>query len=186
MRIKKKIIISIVAVVIITSGIIYFVILPTIKDIRKISRAVYLERVDLEKKYLRGQLLRKTIDDFDKIKPDKEKLSSIFITVGEELKFITALEKIATQHNLEQEIKLQQNKNEQTDSYYTLPLSITARGNFIEILKYLKELEKLNYYFNVFSLSASADSKNQGSKDVTTFTLTGEVYSLPTEKETGT
>ena len=94
MSVKRKIIISVAAVLSVTFIVVYFIILPTIRDIKKISDAVYQERVDLEKKYLRGQLLKKTIQDFEKIKPQQEKLAAAFIKEGEELEFITALERM--------------------------------------------------------------------------------------------
>ena len=52
MSVKRKIIISVAAVLSVTFIVVYFIILPTIRDIKKISDAVYQERVDLEKKYL--------------------------------------------------------------------------------------------------------------------------------------
>ena len=73
MSVKRKISVALVVVILILVGVVALVIWPTITDIRKISNAIYLERIDLEKKYLRGQLLRKTVDDFEKIKPTIEK-----------------------------------------------------------------------------------------------------------------
>lgn len=179
MNIGKKIIIS-AAVAGFTIGLlIYFIILPTIQDIKKISDAVYAERVDLEKKYMRGQLLKKTLEDFEKIKPEKEKLASIFINPGKELEFITALEKIAGRYNLKQNIQLptiSEKIGEKT--YYPLPLEVVINGDFIEILKYLKDLERLNYYFNIASINISLDEKNSEKKSVNAI-LNGKIYILP-------
>lgn len=159
--------------------IVYFIILPTIQDIKRISDAVYIERIDLEKKYVRGQLLKKTLEDFEKVKPEKEKLASIFIKEGKELEFITALEKIAAGHNLEQSIQLQtaiRGKGEK--NLYPLLLAVGINGDFIEILKYLKDLEKLNYYFNIFSLNIGLAAKNSENKAVNAI-LTGKIYTIP-------
>ncbi len=115
----------------ITGLVIYLVILPTIKDIRGINEDVYAERVDLEKKYLRGQLLRKTVEDFEKIRPEKDKLSSVFIPEKEELKFITDLEKIAANNNLLQIIGLEQSKDAgEKGNFYPIPLRIKTSGEF--------------------------------------------------------
>lgn len=178
MTIKKKIAISIIIVLIFTALIIYFVIYPTIKDIKKISSTIYDERVDLEKKYLRGQLLKKTIEEFESAKPKQEKLASIFIVEGNELEFITALEKIASAYNVEQSLQLKpvQNKN---SFYYSLPLDIKIKGNFINILKYLKELEKSNYYFNISAVDLNNDNKT----DIISADLSGKVYALSSQKE---
>lgn len=183
MTIKKKIAIYILGVSIITSLIIYFVILPTLRDIKKINEAVYAEKIDLEKKYLRGQLLKKTIEDFEKIKPEKDKLKSLFITEGEELTFITALEKVAASHNLNQKLSLQPLKDneEGNNLYYSLPLTITIQGKFIDTLKYLEDLEKLNYYFNILSITISTNLKGQ--EDLVMVKLEGKIYGLSTKKE---
>ena len=179
MNIKRKLGIYTLLFITATVIIIYFIILPTIKDIKKISDDVYTERVDLEKKYLRGQLLRKTIEDFEKIKPEKDKLTSVFIIEGEELNFITDLEKIASSYDLEQNLDLQPNKNEINGFYYSLPLEIKIQGGFIEILKYLHDLDKLNYYINLSSITINTDTGGQKNNS----TLKGEAYILPAEEK---
>lgn len=184
MGIKRKIIIFIGLVGATIGLIVYLIILPTIKDIKKISDAVYAERIDLEKKYIRGQLLKKTLEDFEKVKPEKEKLASIFVNQGGELEFITALEKIAAGRGLEQNIQLQAatgKKNEK--NLYPLLLAVTVKGDFIEILKYLKDLEKINYYFNIFSLAIGLAEKTSGNEAVNAI-LTGKIYILPAGQKT--
>lgn len=178
MDIKRKITISIALVGATIGLIVYFIILPTIQDIKKISDAVYAERMDLEKKYIRGQLLKKTLEDFEKVKPEKEKLASIFVSQGKELEFITALEKIAAVHGLKQSIQLQPTAGKKGEKLYPLLLEVTTNGDFIEILKYLKDLEKLNYYFNIFSLNLGLDAKNSSNKAINAI-LTGKIYTRP-------
>ena len=175
MTIGRKIALYIIAVLIVTSLIIYFVILPTINDIKTINQAVYNEKLDLEKKYLRGQLLRKTIEDFEKIKPEQDKINSIFIKQGNELEFITALENIAANYNLEQKLSLRSDLPADSGIYYPLPLEISIRGNFINILKYLNDLEKLDYYFNIAELAVTA---GQATENFTDTKLNGEIYML--------
>lgn len=176
MTVKKKIIISISIFIVFTGLIVYFIILPTAGEIKEIKEAVYTERVDLEKKYLRGQLLKKTLEDFEKIRPKKEKLSSVFVIEGKELEFIQALEKIAAFYNLEQNLKLQQLKDgeENNDYYYPLALEVLIEGDFTQTLGYLKSLERLNYYFNIYSINISAGETDNS---VTT-SLKGEIYAL--------
>ncbi|MBI3290881.1 type 4a pilus biogenesis protein PilO [Candidatus Falkowbacteria bacterium] len=179
--IKVKISIYVVAVIIIIAFISYFIILPTIRDIQSIKKAVYLEREDLERKYLRGQLLNKTIEDFERIKPEKDKLLSIFITEGEELEFITDLEEIAGRHNIEQNIKLQSNKSRE-NFYFSLPLEISGTGNFTQILRYLKDIERLKYYFNIKNIAAST-SQGGGTLAPINVTLSGKIYGVPIEEK---
>ncbi|OGY47433.1 MAG: hypothetical protein A3J65_04780 [Candidatus Buchananbacteria bacterium RIFCSPHIGHO2_02_FULL_45_11b] len=184
MAIKRKIIISIALVGAATGLIVYAIILPTIQDIKKISDAVYAERMDLEKKYIRGQLLKKTLEDFEKARPQKEKLASVFVNQGKELEFITALEKIAADQGLKQNIQMPAATGKKSEkNLYSRLLGITVNGDFIGILKYLKDLEKLNYYFNISSLTVGLDGKNPGNKAVNAI-LTGKIYTLPGAQKT--
>ena len=180
MSVKRKIIISALVVVILIGAIVYTIIIPTVNDIKEISNSVYLERVDLEKKYLRGQLLRKTIEDFEKIQPEKDKFSSIFVVKGEELEFITALETLANRNNLTQDIKLQATReNVLKGGAGALPLQILTRGGFINTMQYLRDIERLNYYFNVLNIELGVVSVNQGSNDPITLNISGNVYTTP-------
>lgn len=178
MATKKKIIISIAIVLVFTALIIYFIILPTVNDIKQISNTIYAERVDLEKKYLRGQLLKTTIKEFEASKPSQEKLASVFISEGKELEFITALEKIAGVWGLEQNLSLQPVETKSGFSY-AQPLEIKIKGDFIKILKYLADLEKTKYYFNITSLSL--DSNNGGNGVSADFQ--GKIFTLTSPKE---
>ena len=181
MTVKKKIITALSVFVVFIALIIYFIILPTINDIKKISDAVYAERVELEIKYLRGQLLKKTIEDFEKIRPKKEKLSSVFIREGNELEFITALEKIASFYNLNQDLKLQSARDDKDKKnyYYAMPLTVNIQGEFTKTLEYLKSLEQLNYYFNISSLDVTASEQ----KNLVSTNLKGEIYALSKQGE---
>ena len=171
MNAKIKITIFIVGIILIISIIAFFIIIPTVSDIKKISGAIYTERVDLEKKYLKGQLLKKTVNDFEAIKPQKDKLDTIFIIRDEELKFISTLEGIASRNNVDQTINLQTKEIKQKDGIKALPLKITVTGNFTQVMKYLTNLERLNYYFNISTLNLGA------SKDFISITLVGDVFS---------
>ena len=183
MTVKRKIVISITIVLTIMVLIVYFVILPTVRDIKKISTAIYQERVDLEKKYLQGQLLRKTIENFEKIKPEEDKLINAFLPAGEELKFITAIEQIAALHSLEQKLQLQPNQNKREgQGFSSLPLDISISGKFTPVLQYLKDLQRLNYYFNIYSLTLTAGNQPGINPEVTAV-LNGKIYTLPAEKK---
>lgn len=172
MSLKKRIILFFAIVAISNFFIVYFIMIPTIIDIKKISQSIYAERVDLEKKYQKGQLLKETIENFSKIKSEKEKFEKSFITEGKELEFINALEKISENYGVSQNISLQKNqeKTSEKNFYYQLPLQMTLSGDFISILKYLSELETISYYFNIPTVNITAKDGQ------TTVNLIGEVF----------
>ncbi|MFA5021459.1 MAG: type 4a pilus biogenesis protein PilO [Patescibacteria group bacterium] len=178
MNFKIKIIISILLFVIIIGLVAGLVIIPTIHDIKKISNAIYAERVDLEKKYLRGQLLKKTVNDFEEIKPQKDKLNTVFIPQGNELKFISTLEDVASTNGVKQNLELNTQSTTKTGDLQVLPIKMTIQGNFYQIMKYLTGLEKLNYYLNITNLQFNAE------KDSITATLYSNAFTQSnTEKK---
>ncbi len=176
MSIKRKIILYLAGVVIFTGLIFYFIILPTIKDIQKINSDVLAERIDLEKKYQRGQLLKKTIQNFETIKPEEEKLDKIYVIEGEELKFITALENIANKYNIAQDIGLAEKSSALAAGYSTLGLKITANGSFTDLLRYLKDIEKMPTYLNISNISLATGDKNQANGLKITANLDGNIF----------
>lgn len=172
MNIKRKFLIYLIIFIAAYAAIIIFIIIPTINDIRDISRSIYNERVDLERKYLRGQLLKKTIKDFEKIKPQEEKLSSIFVKTGQELELITLLEDIANKNQVDLKINLKTTQKQQ--KIPSLTLEIKIEGNYLNTLSYLNDLERLNYYFNVENLQIS--TYGQESTGSVKLSLVGNIY----------
>lgn len=184
MNLKIKILISIGVVGLTIGLIIYFVIFPTVKDIQSIKQAVYLERIDLEKKYLRGQLLNKTIEDFEKIKPERSKLMSIFITAGEELEFIQNLEEVASRHSIDQVLRLQSDQSRH-DFYFSFPIAATAEGQFTNILQYLRGIEHLQHYFNISEISISS-GRGRAVDDPIVMSINGKMYGVSAEEKADT
>ena len=175
MSVKRKISVALVVVILILVGVVALVIWPTITDIRKISNAIYLERIDLEKKYLRGQLLRKTVDDFEKIKPERDRLNTIFLLTGSELPFITTLEHLAATNQLQEHtINLQPTRS----GFF--PLNLTIGGTFEQVMNYFTDLESLPEYYIVDNLQI-ATSRIEGS-DLVKINLSGKIYSREPEK----
>lgn len=176
MSIKQKIVAYILMVAIIIGGVIYGIILPTLQDIQKINDGVLAERIDLEKKYLRGQLLKTTIENFKKIKPQEDKLDQIYIGQNEELRFITALEDIANRNGLEQDIKLAGEIKSDTANYEPLALEIITEGGYIGILQYLKDIERLTFYFNISNITVNTTGKQKIFSSPITLTIKGQIF----------
>jgi len=176
MTIRQKMILVTIGILTVIGLIIALIILPTARDILKISDAIHLERVDLEKKYQRGQLLRETIDNFDKIKNREADLKNVFLTKGQELGFITKLEQIAAQHNLEQEIRLQIPDN-MTKEFTEIPLVLNIRGSYSNIVRYLKSLEQESFYYpiNTWKLNAVRGGDASPESPIITAVFTGNI-----------
>jgi len=180
MSIKKRMVLSVVVVILVNVLIVYFIIIPTVTDIQAISDAVHRERVDLEKKYQRGQLLNKTLENFEQVKEQRGKIIRSFVAEGNELAFVTLLENIAEKNNLEQDIKLDARRaSESKNLYLSQKITITLTGKYGELRRYLYELELIPYYINVNDISWTTPEKIQPANAPLSMTLAGKIYSLP-------
>ncbi|MFH1192015.1 MAG: type 4a pilus biogenesis protein PilO [bacterium] len=162
-RTKTKFISTVIIIIIATCGITAFIIAPTMKNIKEISSKINNIRLDLEKKYDNRQNLRTVMSRFKKIKQSSEKFSNIYIEKNEELKLITALEGIATDNNLEQNINTfvyQNDDKTAKEKKNELDMQLQITGDYINIIKYFYDLRRLPYYINtknivIQSLAAS-------------------------------
>ncbi len=143
-----------ILILIIISVVIIFGVWSNVLKIKKLSQTIFEQRVRLEKLYNQGQLLKKAREDLKQVSSKIEILDKSFVIKNEELKFITTLEELAAKNKLEQNIAL--NFSQQRNlkpGFNAVPFQLTLRGNFLNILKYLAETEKMDYYFNIESLS---------------------------------
>ncbi len=76
---KKKIILSMAIFLLIILGLLLFVVIPTVRDIKNMSREIEEQRLDLEKKYIKGQSLKQLAENLKMIEPELVKLDKIFI-----------------------------------------------------------------------------------------------------------
>lgn len=163
LSLKRKIALTAATVVSASALIFQFVIRPTLRQVRQITAAIQQEREDLEIKYQRGQRIKKITAEFNKIKPDKDRLNAMFVPASQalELVFITTLERLAPAHDVE--LTFDQNRVQDLSTPESpLPLTFTLRGNFKQVLRYLVAVERLPYYFNISDLSLRGINPDRG------------------------
>ncbi|MFC1612945.1 hypothetical protein ACFL23_01300 [Patescibacteria group bacterium] len=158
MNFKKNIILFLVISFAGLLAIIFFVILPTTKKIKDISKKIYDLRIDVEKKYVSGQNLRHTIKKFKEFKKSSLNLSNIYVEKNQELKFIESLENIALNNDLKQKINIKEaiisedNPNIGIKNIQTMNLNVSLEGDYTNILKFLYDIRKLSYCINIESI----------------------------------
>ncbi len=155
---RRKLMLSTAGTLIVTSGVLAFVTWPSFRAIRNLSDQIYGERTQLEALYLRGQVLKQTLREFEEVKPKASALNGIYVKRGDELTFIKALEHVAASHGVTQEIRLGASDPKQSDN--RLPFQLEASGPLKAVLAYLGGLEALDYYVNVDTVRLSAASAN--------------------------
>lgn len=154
MHLRHKLVIILGLVGLSLAAIGCFIIVPTLRDIQAITVAIQEQRDVIEEKYQRGQLLRKLVEDFRKIGPEKDRLDAAFIQPGGELDFIIGLERLAASREVDfdpQRVKA--DAKARADSF---PLTLKLRGSFSQLLSYLQDVERLPTYFNVSALQLNA------------------------------
>lgn len=149
---KNKIIAMTVGFVLVIFGLIYFIVMPTMKDIKVMGQDIEWQKVDLEKKYIKGNSLRQLTENLKKIEPKLSLLDQIFINKNRELEFITTIENEANQAQVNQKINLSSPNVTENQEFQKNSLQLFIRGNFNNQLRYLTNLESLSYYINVKSL----------------------------------
>lgn len=131
--------------------IIYFVIMPTIKDVKKIGEEIILIQNAANAKYNKIIGLKKMTADINKIEPEIATLQQIFIDKNNQLGFIQELEAIAKKNNVNQSINMGAVADKAS-------LSLSASGEINNLYNYLLDLESLDYCINIKSISLSAGS----------------------------
>lgn len=158
---KNKITASLVGFIVIILSLIYFIVIPTIREIEDMGKSIEAQREDLEKKYIKGQSLRQLTENLAKIEPKLEQLDQIFINKNRELEFITSLENEANKNQVSQKINLNAPEKVENDNFQKTDLQLITNGSFIKQMQYLMSLENLRYYINVKLLELSLTSDNE-------------------------
>ncbi len=159
LNLKNKIIASLSGFILIFFCLIYFIVIPTIKDIRAMDNDIEEQRIDLEKKYIKGYSLKQLTENLKKIQPKLSQLDQIFINKNDELKFITTLENEADQAGVIQKINLNPPQAADSQKFQKNNLQLSTKGGFHQQLKYLQNLESLSYYINVYSIEFISANK---------------------------
>jgi len=165
LNLKTKIIISIIIFVISIFSIVFFIVVPSIKDIRKIKNDIKDQQIDLEEKYLKGQSLRRLSTKIKQVEEEIKVLDQVFVDKHNGLDFITALENIANKNNITQKLNLVSPDEIDEDVIIKNNIQLSSKGSFDNIVNYLLDLEALNYYVNINRLEISSSKRDGTDKD---------------------
>lgn len=161
---KSLLIKNIIIYLIIILCIFYFFILPTASDIKDIRDNIIEKKIDKEKIINREKNISILSNKLKKIEPKIEKINNIFINQSRRREFIGTLEEVAIKSNVNNPIITPLDNQKEQGAYQEIPLTISAEGTYDNIIHYLLELEKMNYYINIQSLEIISSSKNINSQ----------------------
>ena len=151
--------------VVIVAAVSYFIIFPQIKNIIKIKNKIEKQRIELAKRYVQGQNLKKLSSDMEMVEDSLEKLEKVYIKQEEALEFITDLENIAEKNNISQKIDLLslEESRKLHKGYFERQMHIYLNGKYSNLLSYLADMETLRYYINIQNTEVSSQVLRSGS-----------------------
>ncbi|MFA6306305.1 MAG: type 4a pilus biogenesis protein PilO [Patescibacteria group bacterium] len=165
-NLKNKITASLAGFLIVILSLIYFIVIPTVREIKAMGQSIEAQREDLEKKYIKGQSLKQLTKNLNEIEPKLELLDQIFINKNRELEFITSLEDKAENNQISQKINLSPPQATKSQDFQKIDLQLSTTGKFTKQLKYLIDLESLNYYINMKTLELSSSGGRQTAPNI--------------------
>ncbi len=152
----------------------YFI-FKTIVDIKYLSQSIYSQRLELEKKYLKGLSLRYTIRALDDVRKKLNQNSKIILSTEDTLDLITDLEKTAEEFQVRQSINL--NEFSSKKRFDSTQININITGYYDQVLSYLTELHRKPYYINFKIIKITTLPPTEGSiKPQISLHLSGLVY----------
>lgn len=157
---KQKLFVNIGLLLILNILFIYLLILPAISNIKKSRNDILNLKIDLENKIIREKNLYILNEKISKVNPQLEKINQIFISQNQEIEFITTLENLEKKYNVSQKLNIDLNNRQGEEGLNKIPISTNTSGNFRNLMDYLANIESLNYYINIESISLSNGSDN--------------------------
>jgi len=119
-----------------------YIVIPSVRHINELSDQIFKERTKLEELYLKGQSLKRSTEEYRKIKNEISNLENIFIDPGEELSLITQLETLAQKTNVEQELNIIDTSADKMN------IVLNLQGKYKNIINYLEQVEALDLYIS--------------------------------------
>lgn len=155
MNLKKKIISSLIIFSLIFLFFIFFLIFPSFKEIKNLSRELISKKEEilfLEEKIKKLEEFQK---NYKKIKPDLEKIDSLFVEEKMPLEFIDFLKRISKDCQIPIEISTISITKTKEDPWIPIGFQINSFGSFPNFLKFLDKLEASQYLIKIENLNIS-------------------------------
>ena len=137
-------------------ALLWWVILPTISDIKQHNKQIADEKNKLFELLEQGQSVMENKKNLERLETEINNLDKIWLKTGNELLFITDLENIAKKYNLKQIIIFDNNKSTiltGSTNIKKIPIELKISGRLDDIMGYINQLEVLDYYININIIS---------------------------------
>src|SRR3989344_679191 len=149
---EKKVYILLIAISLLTIGIVLGVIYPTTNDINNLKEETANLKNFLEKRYQRTLQSQNSVHKIEAVREQVALLDKHLFKSGRELEFITLLENLSPKFKLEQKIN---SSNLDDPNKQALQFNLILNGSYKNALRYLNELENLPYFIKLENISLS-------------------------------
>lgn len=151
MSCQQKIYISLIVSTITILSLILILTIPLIKEIKSLS-ANFVEKQNLEFSYetRAGDYLKNLKNNYSGLEPQISKINKSFVDSERVIDFIVAVEQAAALTNNYQEIR--ETSAPATEQNNTLFFQVSLWGSFSNLIKFLVQLENLDYFVDSSAL----------------------------------
>ena len=153
---KNKNLIIFGTLLIISILLISFGVAPTANKIIADKKIIIEEKNKMNDLLLKGQNIIKNKNNITKIEDQLKLLDDAYLKIGEELTFITDLEEVAAKNNIEQTIIFNNTESTEINSAKAIAISLQLSGGVKEIMSYINDLEKFDYYIDITKINLSS------------------------------
>ena len=136
---------------------------PIFNKIKELHANLNTEATGLEAQNQQGNSFTKALLDYQQFTDKLPPAEALLKPSGQELELIKQLEQISGQNNLTQELTLGQNRQDWSGKIEVLGVSAKLTGQFSELIKYLEDLERLNFQLTVDAVQLKPDALKPGS-----------------------
>lgn len=185
LNLKQQMILVIFIIALFGIGVSVLIILPTYKNIRELQTIIDGTQTYLEEQYEKTQRMKKSVHSLDVVAKQIAIYEKAIVRQGDELKIITQLEDLAVSANVKQILKVNLADGREktlTEKEDKLPpllrdkssfvFSFVSEGEYENLIKYIKTIETLPYYFNTDSMHFSKNKDN----NLVTLRFSGQIY----------
>lgn len=160
-----------------------FVVYPAVQHILELQKTIKETHTFLENRYQSIQKAKKSVAALPDVEEDAALFEKAVLAKGEELAFITQLEKLAERHRIDQELSAvfiddakKQVKLRRQKGRPLYQFSFLNRGSYQDHMNYLEELERSPYYLFIDRIVFEKETKNQEKKDQIVVRFDGYMY----------
>lgn len=172
---NSKTIVSVCTLLSVVIMIVIFIILPTAHNIQKTTDETYRLRLYMEQRYqesLRSKVTKKKLENMKKNSLDFEKF---LFKKDQTLTLIKILETVAVNNQINQKVK--ENNLDRIAPNKNINLKLEASGKYKDVLKYIYNLETLDYFINITNLRLTSSYDKNGQNNGNALVgLTLEIY----------